>query len=123
MTEQSQSQAADVLSDAGRNASEYLTKFRASALESAVGAQRLFGDEVAFARNEILDRVQTETRLFGEFLSKLAEAHSVKDYVGMYETCGRHQMDFIQRDCERLFKHVQHSMNAASRLFNIEAQK
>lgn len=85
-------------------------------LELVYGAQRLIGDEIAFARSEALDRAQTETHLFNEFLSKVAEAHSVKDYVGMYEACTQHQLDFFRRDCERLFKHAQHSFDAASKL-------
>src|SRR5579872_2218109 len=48
-------------------------------LELLYGAQRLFGEEIAFARDEALERAQTETHLFNEFLSKVAEAHSVKD--------------------------------------------
>jgi len=39
------------------------------------GAPRLLGEEIAFATDEMLDRAQTETHLFGEYLSKMAEAH------------------------------------------------
>ena len=45
---------------------------------------RLLGEEIAFATNEMLDRVQTEKHLFGEYLSKMAEAHSVNDIMTMY---------------------------------------
>src|SRR5579872_3049310 len=83
-------------------------------LELLYGAQRLFGEEIAFARDEALDRARTETHLFNEFLSKVAEAHSVKDYVGMYEACSQHQLEFLCRDCDRLFKHARHSFDAAS---------
>jgi hypothetical protein len=58
-----------------------------------------------FVSNEMLDRTQTETRLFSEFVSKIAEAHSVNNINTMWEECGRHQVDFIRRDSERLFKH------------------
>jgi hypothetical protein len=71
-------------------------------------AQRLLLEEIRFARAEMLDRMQTETHLFGEFLSKMAQAHSVNDILMMYEICGQHQMDFIQRDWARLFKHARH---------------
>ena len=76
---------------------------------------RLLGEEIAFATNEMLDRVQTETHLFGEYLSKMAEAHSVNDILMMYEICGQHQMDFIQRDWARVFKHARHVIEVASR--------
>lgn len=91
------------------------------AMEFLFGAQRLIGEEIAFVRNEALDRAQTETHLFNEFLSKVAEAHSVKDYVGMYEACSQHQLDFFRRDCERLFKHARHSFDAASNLWQSES--
>ena len=67
----------------------------------------LLGEEIAFATNEMLDRAQTETHLFGEYLSKIAEAHSVNDIMTMYTVCSQHQIDFVRRDCERLFTHAQ----------------
>ena len=67
----------------------------------------LLGEEIAFATNEMLDRAQTETHLFGEYLSKMAEAHSVNDIMTMYIVCGQHQIDFVRRECERLFAHAQ----------------
>ena len=79
------------------------------------GAQQLLLEEIRFARAEMLDRLQTETHLFGEFLSKMAEAHSVNDILMMYEICGQHQMDFIQRDWARVFKHARHVIEVASR--------
>jgi hypothetical protein len=52
------------------------------------GAQRLLIEEIAFVRNEMLDRMHMETHLFNEFLSKMAQAHSVNDIRMMYEACG-----------------------------------
>jgi hypothetical protein len=86
------------------------------ALNFLFGTQRLLGEEIAFAREEMLDRLKTETHLLSEFLSKLAEAHSVNDVRMMYEICGRHQLDFIRRDCERLLKHAQRSVEVWLRL-------
>ena len=80
-----------------------------------LSAQRLLLEEIGFARAEMLDRLQTETHLFGEFLSKMAEAHSVNDILMMYEICGQHQMEFIQRDWARLFKHARHLIEVGSR--------
>ena len=76
----------------------------------------LLGEEIAFATNEMLDRAQTETHLFGEYLSKMAEAHSVNDIMTMYTVCGQHQVDFVRRDCERLFTHAQRLIGIWSRL-------
>jgi hypothetical protein len=87
------------------------------AMNFLFGAQRLLGEEITFAGGEMLDRAQTETHLFNEFLSKLAQAHSVNDIRMMYEVCGQHQLDFVRRDCERLLKHTQRSVDAWSRLF------
>ncbi len=75
------------------------------AMHFLFGAQRLLLDELVFVSNEMLDRARTETHLFTEFVSKMAEAHSVSNIRIMWEECGRHQVDFIRRDSERLFKH------------------
>jgi hypothetical protein len=81
------------------------------------GAQKVMLEELVFAGNEMMERAQTETHLFSEFTSKMAGAHSVKDIRTMYEECGKHQIDFIRRDCDRLFKHGQRMIEAASNLF------
>ena len=77
---------------------------------------RLLSEEIAFATNEMLDRAQTEMHLFCEYLSKMAEAHSVNDIMTMYIVCGQHQIDFVRRDCERLFTHAQRLIGIWSRL-------
>jgi hypothetical protein len=69
------------------------------------GAQRLMLDELVFISDEMLDRARTEAHLFTEFVAKMAEAHSVNNIRTMWEECGRHQIDFIRRDSDRLFKH------------------
>ena len=76
--------------------------------------------EIAFAGNEWIDRTRTETHLFSEFLAKLAGAHSVHGLRTMYEECGQHQVDFIRRDCERVFRHGKRVIEASSRLFNVQ---
>lgn len=81
------------------------------------GAQKLMLEELAFAGNEALDRTRTEMHLFSEFASKMAGAHSVRDIRSMYEECGRHQIEFIRRDCDRLFRHGERMIEAASSLF------
>jgi len=81
------------------------------------GAQKLMFEEFVFTGNELLDRAQTEMHLFSELVSKIAGAHSVKDIGTMYEECSKHQIDFIRRDCDRVFKHGERVVDAASNLF------
>jgi uncharacterized protein YceH (UPF0502 family) len=80
------------------------------------GAQKLMLEELVFAGNEMLERAQTETHLFSEFASKMAGAHSVNDIRTMYEECAKHQVEFVRRDCDRLFKNGEHMIEAASKL-------
>jgi len=86
------------------------------ALDLLFGAQQVMLEEMVFAGDELLDRARTETHLFTEFVSKMAGAHSVNNIKTMYEECGQHQIDFIRRDCERLFKHGQRMIETTSRL-------
>jgi hypothetical protein len=86
------------------------------ALDFLLGAQRVMLEEMVFASDELLDRARTETHLFTEFVSKMAGAHSVNNIKTMYEECGQHQIDFIRRDCERLFKHGQRMIETTSSL-------
>jgi hypothetical protein len=81
------------------------------------GAQKLMLEEFVFLGNEFLDRAKTEVHLFSEFFSKMAGAHSVKDISTMYEECGKHQLEFIRRDCDRVFKNGERVIDAASNLF------
>src|SRR5450631_1802262 len=82
------------------------------------GAQKLVLDEIVFLGNEMLDRTKTETHLFTEFVSKMAGAHSVRDFRTMLEECGQHHLDFIRRDSERLFKHGERVIETTSHLFS-----
>jgi hypothetical protein len=94
-----------------------MTKANARAASLLFGAQKLMLEEFVFTGNEILDRAQTEMHLFSELVSKLAGAHSVKEIRTMYEECGKHQFDFVRRDCDRLFRHGERMIASASNLF------
>ena len=94
-----------------------MTKANAVAAGFIFGAQKLMLEEMVFAGNEVLDRAQTEMHLFSELVSKMAGAHSVKDIRTMYEECGQHQLEFIRRDCDRLFKNGERVIAATSNLF------
>jgi len=101
---------------------ECLAQSSKRALDALSGVQRLIGDEIVYARDEMLDRAQTETHLFSEFVSKMAQAHSVNDIKTMYEVCGQHQVDFMRRNIERLFEHTRRSIDVTSKLFDTHSQ-
>jgi hypothetical protein len=99
-----------------------LAKASVDGLQFLFAAQKLFVGELVFAANEAMDRARTETHLFSEFISKLAGSHSVRDLRTMYAECTRHQLDFVRRDCERLFKHGDSMIEATSRLLDRSKQ-
>ncbi len=80
------------------------------------GAQKLMFEELVFAGNEMFERTQTEMHLFSEYASKMAGAHSVKDLGTMYEECSKHQIEFVRRDCDRVLRHGERMIEAASKL-------
>jgi len=94
-----------------------LTKANKNALDFLMGAQKVMLEELVFTGNDMLERTRTETHLLSEFVSKMAGSHSVKDLKTMYEECGQHQIDFLRRDSERLFKHGERMIEATSKLF------
>ena len=94
-----------------------MTEANAIAADFMFGAQKLMLEEMVFVGNEILDRAQTEMHLLSELISKMAGAHSVKDIRTMYQECGKHQLEFIRRDCDRIFKNGERVIEAASNLF------
>ena len=98
------------------DAASHLTRANRYAFSFLNGARNVLLDEVLFAGNEFLDRAVAETKIFDEFLHRLAEAHSVKDYGTMYQECTRHQLDFIRRDSERLLKHGERVIDNATKL-------
>jgi hypothetical protein len=91
-------------------------------LNMMLGAQTAMLEEMIFAGKEILDRVLTETHLFSEFSSKMAGAHSVEGLKTMFQECGQHQVDFVRRDSDRLFKHGERMIEVASGLLSNRPQ-
>jgi hypothetical protein len=83
-----------------------------------LSAQRMMLEEAAFAAYATLDRARTETQLFSKFASKLGAAHSVQDWKAMGSECGRHQLEFIRRDCDRMLRHGERLIEATSNLLN-----
>ena len=94
------------------------TQLNQSALEFMFGAQRMMFDEFIFFTDEMLERTRTEVHLFTEFVAKMAGAHSVKDVKTMCQECGQHQLDFLRRDSERLFRHGERMIANTSNLIS-----
>jgi len=117
MTELSEARARTA-EQAATDSTTSLARADQHAMNLLFGAQYLILDEFVFVSNEMLDRAQTETHLFTEFVSKMAEAHSVKNIRTIWEECGRHQIDFIRRDSERLFKHGEWMIEKMSNLLH-----
>jgi len=113
---------AAIVEDSVANVASRLTKANKRALDFMFGAQKTFLEEMAFAANEVLDRTCIEMHLFAECTSKMAAAHSVTNIKTMYEECGQHQIDFIRRDSERLFKHGRRIIETTSNLLNVQSQ-
>jgi hypothetical protein len=109
---------AAIIEDSVANAVGRLTRTNQRALDFMFGVQKATLEEMIFASNEAFDRIRTETHLFSEFASKMVGAHSVKDLKTMCEECGQHQIDFVRRDSERLFKHGERMIETTSNLFN-----
>jgi hypothetical protein len=121
MMELSQSDAA-VFEQSAAEATTRLTKANKHALDFMMGAQKVMLEEMVFAGNEMLERSQTEMHLLSEFVSKMAGSHSVKDLKTMGEECAQHQLDFVRRDSERVFKHGERMIEATANLFNSRPQ-
>ena len=100
-----------------------LSKANKHVVHLMMGIQTAMLQEMVFAGYEMFDRTRTEMHLFAEFVSKIAGAHSVGDIKTMWEECSRHQLDFIRRDCERIFKHGDQMIETASKLFSNRPQE
>jgi hypothetical protein len=105
-------------SPAVANAEAEATKLNQSALEFMLGAQKILFEEMVFFGDEMMERTRTEAHLLSEFVAKMAGAHSVKDVRTMYQECGQHQLDFMRRDTERLFRHGERMIAATSSLIS-----
>jgi hypothetical protein len=110
-------QSAELVEQSVTDTATRLTKANKNALDFLMSAQKVMLEELVFTGNEMLERTRTETHLLSEFVSKMAGSHSVKDLKTLYEECGQHQIDFLRRDSERLFKHGERMIEATAKLF------
>jgi hypothetical protein len=111
-----------VIEPLAADAAARFTKANKNALDFMMGAQKVMLEEMVFASNEMLERARTETHLLSEFVSKMAGSHSVKDLKTMGQECAQHQIDFIRRDSERLFKHGERMLETTSKLLANQPQ-
>jgi hypothetical protein len=112
----------EVVEQSVTDAATRMTKVNKHAMDFMIGAQKVLLEEMMFASNELLERSRTEMHLFSEFVSKMAGSHSVKDLKAMGDECAQHQIDFIRRDSERVFKHGERMIAATANLFNSRPQ-
>ena len=119
MTPSEQNIAIGMQSD---NAATRFANTNKDAVHFMMGVQTAMLQGMLFAGYEMFDRTRTEMHLFAEFASKIASAHSVGDIKTMWAECSRHQLDFIHRDCDRLFKHGEQMIETASKLFSNRPQ-
>jgi hypothetical protein len=110
-------QSAELVEQSVSDTATRLTKANKNALDFLMGAQKVMLEELVFAGNEMLERTRTETHLLSEFVSKMAGSHSVEGLKTMSQECGQHQIDFLRRDSERLFKHGERMIEATAKLF------
>jgi hypothetical protein len=115
MTKQSE-QSVGTSEQRATDAASQLTKANKYAFSLAADARNVLLDEMLFAGNEFFERATAETKIFSEFLSKLGQAHSIKDLGAMYRECTRHQLDFIRRDTERILKHSERVIDNTAKL-------
>lgn len=90
---------------------------RRDAIHFAITLQTAMFQEMLFAGYGMFERARSETHLLAEFASNIASAHSVDNIKSMWTECSRHQLDFVRRDCERLLRHGQETIETASNLF------
>ena len=100
------------------NAEAEASKLNQNALEFMMGTQKLMFEECVFFSEEMLERTRSEMHLLTEFFAKMAGAHSVKDVKTMYQECGQHQLEFLRRDSERIYKHGERMIATASRVIS-----
>jgi hypothetical protein len=113
---------AAIIEDSVANTVAQFTKVNRSTLDFMFGAQKALLDEIVFAGSEMFDRTRTEIHLLSEFASKLAGSHSVEGLKTMGMECAQHQIDFVRRDSERIFKHGERMIEATANLFNSRSQ-
>jgi hypothetical protein len=71
-------------------------------IQLSLAAQKALIEEIYQASGDALAHTKAQMHVANEFASKMAEAHSFRDLVSVYQECSRHQMDLVRKDSERL---------------------
>jgi len=71
-------------------------------LQLSLAAQKALIEEIYQASGDALAHTKAQMHVANEFAAKMAEAHSFKDLVRVWQECSQHQMDVMRKDSERL---------------------
>jgi hypothetical protein len=96
--------------------SSQLTEIASRGTRFALGAQRLALYEIVQANQDALEHARSGMNIAQEFVSKVAQAHSVKDLTAAFQNCGHEQMDRFHRSYEHFFTHGHEIFEASSGL-------
>jgi len=96
--------------------SSQLTEIANRGTKLALGAQRLMIYEIIQANQDALEQARSGIGITQEFISKIAQAHSVKDLATAFRDCGHEQMDRLHRSYEQSFAHGHEIFEASAGL-------
>ncbi len=71
-------------------------------LQLSLAAQKALIEEFYQASGDALAHTKAQMHVANEFAAKIAEAHSFKDIIKVWQECSQHQMDVMRKDSERL---------------------
>ncbi len=69
------------------------------------------------ANQDALEHARSGMSITQDFISRIAQAHSVKDLTIAFRDCGHEQMDRLHRGYEHFFAHGHEIFEASSGLF------
>jgi hypothetical protein len=96
--------------------SSQLTEIATRGTRFTLGAQKLALYEIIQANQDALELARSGMSIAQEFISKIAQAHSVKDLTAAFRDCGHEQMDRFHRSYEHLFTHGHEVFDVSSNL-------
>ncbi|MFX4462418.1 hypothetical protein ABTA61_19490, partial [Acinetobacter baumannii] len=77
--------------------SSQLTEIANRGTKLALDAQKLIIYEIIQANQDALEQARSGVSITQEFISKIAQAHSVKELTAAFRDCGHEQMDRLHR--------------------------
>jgi len=96
--------------------SSQLTEIANRGTKLALDAQKLIIYEIIQANQDALEQARSGASITQEFISKIAQAHSVKELAAAFRDCGHEQMDRLHRSYEHLFVHGHEVFEASTGL-------